>query len=78
MPALAMPRAPISEEKKARLRHAFAAGLSVPEAARYAKVSRHTARNYAPAQALGQPVDFKGSVYGLPKYDGPDWIGKAC
>ena len=70
-----MARKAVSEEKRALLRQAFAGGMNARQASHFAGVNEATARYYQPQRLSGE---VKGSVYGLPRYDGPEWIGKSA
>jgi hypothetical protein len=78
-----MPRA-IDAERLTRLRRAFDCGSRVGEAARFAGVHRGSVARYFARwgrQARRRRATFpnlRGSVTNLPRYAGPDMIGKAA
>ena len=74
----------ISGKTERELRACCAEGLTPAEAALVAGVSVSAARirfkvwGYKPMHGIEKFGAIKGSVYGLPRYDGPEWIGVAA
>jgi hypothetical protein len=68
----------IDEAKLLMLRAAYRRGESAASAAIKAHVSCEKARHHFRRFSIDGVARWRPKFSGLPRYDGPDWIGKAA